>query len=76
MIHARLDYMRIQDPENKIPQDEPVFLIRGQDKIGATVVFIYGLLNQLVGGSKEITDSALIQSDTMGRWSKKKLADM
>lgn len=27
MLHARKDYMRIQDPENKIPQDEPVFLL-------------------------------------------------
>lgn len=31
MIHARNDYQRIQDPETKIPQDEPVFLLRAQD---------------------------------------------
>lgn len=31
MRHARKDYDRIQDPENKIPVDEPVFLLRGQD---------------------------------------------
>jgi hypothetical protein len=31
MLHAREDYNRIQDPENKIPEDEPVFLLRGQD---------------------------------------------
>ena len=31
MKHAREDYNRIQDPENKIPEDEPVFLLRGQD---------------------------------------------
>ena len=31
MIHARTDYMRIQDPENKIREDEPVFLVRAQD---------------------------------------------
>lgn len=29
MIHARDDYNRIQDPENKIGKDEPVLLIRG-----------------------------------------------
>ena len=31
MKHSREDYDRIQDPENKIPKDEPVFLLRGQD---------------------------------------------
>lgn len=30
MIHARPDYNRIQDPENKIPEDEPVFLLRAK----------------------------------------------
>lgn len=33
MIHARKDYNRIQDPENKIPENEPVFLLRGQDEL-------------------------------------------
>lgn len=32
MLHARQDYNRIQDPENKIPKDEPVILFRAQDK--------------------------------------------
>lgn len=31
MIHAREDYNRFQDPENKIGQDEPVMLFRAQD---------------------------------------------
>jgi len=31
MQHARKDYDHIQDPDSKIPDDEPVFLIRGQD---------------------------------------------
>ena len=31
MKHARSDYDRIQDPDGKIPANEPVFLIRGQD---------------------------------------------
>ena len=29
MKHARDDYNRIQDPAGKIPEDEPVFLLRG-----------------------------------------------
>lgn len=31
MRHAREDYNRFQDPSGKIPEDEPVFLLRGQD---------------------------------------------
>lgn len=31
MKHARADYDRIQDPAGKIPDNEPVFLLRGQD---------------------------------------------
>lgn len=39
MLHSRSDYQsRIQDSENKIPADEPVFLIRGQDLFGARLV--------------------------------------
>ncbi len=33
MLHARKDYnRRIQDVEDVIPEDEPVFLLRAQDK--------------------------------------------
>lgn len=38
MIHARQDYMRIQDPENKIAEDEPVFLLRAKDAIAPHAV--------------------------------------
>lgn len=31
MLHSRKDYDRIQDPEGKIGEDEPVFLMRAQD---------------------------------------------
>lgn len=31
MLHAREDYNRIQDPENKIGKDEPVFIVRAKD---------------------------------------------
>jgi len=33
MKHARKDYQRIQDPENKIGKDEPVFLLRAKDRL-------------------------------------------
>jgi len=41
MKHARPDYNRIQDPENKIPQDEPVFLLRGQDKTAPQILRLW-----------------------------------
>lgn len=41
MKHAREDYNRIQDPENKIPQDEPVFLLRGQDKTAPQILRLW-----------------------------------
>lgn len=41
MIHARDDYNRFQDPENKIPQDEPVMLFRAQDRHFIAVLKFY-----------------------------------
>ena len=38
MLHAREDYNRIQDPLNKIGEDEPVFLLRAKDKFAPDVV--------------------------------------
>lgn len=44
MKHARKDYDRIQDPQNIIPKDEPVFLFRGQDVYAPLVLEFYALL--------------------------------
>ena len=41
MIHARKEYNRIQDPENKIGEDEPVFLLRAKDKTAPQIVLIW-----------------------------------
>lgn len=41
MKHARPDYDRFQDPEGKIPEDEPVFILRAQDKHAAMAVAFY-----------------------------------
>lgn len=38
MKHAREDYNRIQDPAGLIPEDEPVFLLRGQDRFAPELV--------------------------------------
>lgn len=44
MRHARKDYERFQDPEGKIPNDEPVFLLRAKDKYAAEAVLAYSQL--------------------------------
>jgi hypothetical protein len=75
VIHARKDYDRIQDPEGKIPDDEPVFLIRGQDAVGAEVVREWARLNDEAGGDKRLSDMADEHADKMARWRVHKLAD-
>lgn len=76
MKHARDDYNRIQDPEGLIPADEPVFLIRGQDKIGGLVVKIWADLARLVGAKDDICDKARVQGLLMDNWKKKKVPDL
>lgn len=41
MKHARKDYDGIQDPSKKIPDHEPVFLIRGQDMLAIPMLRHY-----------------------------------
>lgn len=75
MKHARSDYDRFQDPAGLIPENEPVFLIRGQDKVGADAVRGWARLNAIVGGDPELTEAAREHADRMEEWPKKKLAD-
>ena len=41
MRHARADYNRIQDPAGLISEEEPVFLLRAQDRYAAETVLLY-----------------------------------
>jgi hypothetical protein len=71
MIHARIDYTeRIQDSAGLIPEDEPVFLIRGQDIVGADAVRQWARLHRINGGSDLLYASAMRQADHMERWAK------
>lgn len=80
MKHAREDYNRIQDPEGKIPDEEPVFLLRGQDKYAAKAVMAYA---DSIAVDPEATDDALdIAAAAYGwvremeAWNEKKSPDM
>ncbi len=45
MLHARNDYnRRIQDSENVIPNDEPVFVLRGQDIFAPIILDLYATM--------------------------------
>jgi len=76
MKHARKDYnKRIQDNEGRIPANEPVFLIRGQDKVGADTVRAWAKLNREAGGDPSLSTRAMAHARKMEAWPKKKLAD-
>ena len=76
MKHARKDYDRIQDPAGLIPDDEPVFLIRGQDAAGGAAVYAYAALLEDMGGSPEIVALAKQHAEAMRRWQTHKMPDL
>ena len=77
MIHARSDYNdRVQDASGIIPEDEPVFLIRAQDRVGADAVRAWAYLHRLGGGSDVAYMMAMRHADLMEQWPIKKGADV
>lgn len=76
MRHARQDYERFQDPANLIPEDEPVFLLRGQDNFGWVAVALYAVVVWVGGGNREVARVSLSWAVKMMAWPKKKLPDL
>ena len=76
MKHARADYDRIQDPAGLIPADEPVFLLRGQDKFAAATLRYYADLVELGGADLSLVQATLRQSHLMDAWPKHKVPDL
>ena len=76
MIHPRKDYNeRIQDSANLIPQDEPVVLLRGQDKLAIEALEYYAelcILSQAPDVAGKITEHI----ELMKAWPKKKIPDV
>jgi hypothetical protein len=75
MLHARTDYNRIQDPEGKIPVDEPVFLLRAQDELACKAVEYYAFLCSKVQAT-DVAAHAWEHSVKMRAWPKKKVPDL
>lgn len=68
MKHARDDYAPIQDPRGIIPEDEPVFLIRGKDLAAPTAVRLWVDVARSKGAHQDILDAALGQATAMERY--------
>jgi hypothetical protein len=68
MLHARKDYMRIQDPENKIPQDEPVFLLRGQDMFAPDLLLKWAARVRLNYGDPDMARMVEDHAQLMIEW--------
>ena len=76
MLHPREDYARIQDPTGKIPMEEPVFMLRGQDPNAAGLVREWARLNDRDGGDRRLSRMAYIHADKMDAWPVKKQSDL
>jgi hypothetical protein len=75
MKHAREGYNRIQDPANKIPEDEPVFLLRAQDSFAAATVRYWAMLAYKYG-APDLATKAMEQADKMDAWPVHKTPDL
>lgn len=84
MKHAREDYNLIQNgrkfsDESRIPEDEPVFLVRVQDKLSAMVVEFWATQAEIQGADMKIVIKAKEQALNMAKWQlnvKSKLPDL
>lgn len=69
MKHARDDYNgRIVDLEKKIPEDEPVFLLRAQDMVAPKVVDFWVKEADALGAKPNIVNAAREQAARMRTW--------
>ncbi len=77
MLHARKDYQRIQDPltekrEGKgIGKDEPVFLLRAQDRLFIPTLQFYVALAQVVGCGEDLQQSLRVHIEEAKLWNLK-----
>lgn len=73
---GRQDYDRIQDPAMLIPKDEPVFLLRAQDKCAAATVLFWANMAMNLGAKPVIVSLARQQAERMEKWRKHKVPDL
>ncbi len=77
MKHARLDYNRFQDPENKILENEPVMIFRAQDRHAAAIVaYAARLYREDPDVDNEMAELVQAHAELMQKWEVKKAPDM
>lgn len=70
MKHARKDYQSVIDTSNRIPEDEPVFLLRGKDVLAPKTVETWADLAEQMGASEHIIATARQQAKDMRKYQK------
>ena len=70
MKHFREDYNRIQDPAGLIPENEPVFLLRGQDIFAPELLLRWAAKLRLNGGDPEMARLVENGAQEMIEWQK------
>lgn len=69
MKFSRSDYNgRIVDLDNKIPEDEPVFLLRAQDQLAPKLLLKWATAVRLSGGDPLMARAAEDQAQSMIEW--------
>ena len=72
MIHPTEGYnKRIQDNTNQIPEDEPVFLLRGQDVLAPSLILDWASRMRALGGDPGMTDIVREHAHRMILWQQK-----
>lgn len=67
-------YGRVKTEFGNIPDEEPVFILRGQDKLACETVRLYAKLRRK-GGDDKGAAACLKAAQRMSDWPKKKLPD-
>lgn len=76
MLHCRKDYnARVQDSEERIPADEPVFLLRAQDSLAAGLVMRWAKQYLAAGGDPVVAMAVQEHANKMAAWKPKKNPD-
>jgi len=70
MKHARSDYNRFQDPKGLIPDDDPVFLLRGQDNMAPELLIRWASGLRLQGGDPHMAKIVEDHAQLMLDWQK------
>lgn len=69
MKFGRKDYdRRIIDQDNKIPTDEPVFLLRAQDSLAPRLLLMWAMELRLRGGDPQMASNAEAHAQLMIDW--------